>query len=171
MLSNDCYFYTATINGFKHLLANNDLKMIVINSLQYLTVNEIVEIFGYVIMPNHIHLLWNNLNTNPNESPAGSLGKFTAHAFKKYLIENQSLLLDEYESAKKDRDYQFWKRDPLAIPMDNEKIFLQKLDYIHANPTVAKWNLVSLPAHYRWSSAKFYETGEDEFGILKHYRS
>jgi putative transposase len=171
MLSNECYFYTDTICDFKHLLKNDDLKMIIINSWQYLTANQIVEIFGYVIMPNHIHVLWSNLNINPKESPAGSFTKFTAHAFKKYLLEHQPLLLDQYESAKKDRGYQFWKRDPLAIPMDNEKIFLQKLDYIHANPIVAKWKLASTSTDYRWSSARFYETGDDEFGILKHYQS
>ena len=26
------------------------------------------------------------------------------------------------------------------------------------------------PEEYRWSSASFYETGIDEFGILKHFR-
>jgi putative transposase len=45
MLSNECYFYTDTIRDFKHLLTNDDLKMIIINTWQYLTANDIVEIF------------------------------------------------------------------------------------------------------------------------------
>ena len=46
-----------------------------------------MEVFGYafVIMPNHIHLIWNMLDLNGKESPAGSFAKFTAHQFQKYL--------------------------------------------------------------------------------------
>ena len=33
-------------------------KLIVINSMEWLVQNKLVEIYGYVIMPNHIHLLW-----------------------------------------------------------------------------------------------------------------
>ena len=78
-------------------------------------------------------------------------------------------LLQQFKSDKKDRSFQFWKRDPLAIPIDSEKIFYQKLDYIHLNPTTEKWQLAKLPEDYRWSSASFYENGIDEFGILKQF--
>ena len=57
------YFYTDTIQGFKNLLEDDIIKMIIIDSLQYLTKNNIVELYGYVIMPNHIHLLWNFFKT------------------------------------------------------------------------------------------------------------
>ena len=49
------YFYTDTIHNFNHLLADDSLKMMVINSWQYLVSKQLVEIYGYVIMPNHIH--------------------------------------------------------------------------------------------------------------------
>ena len=55
---NFCYFYTDTIYQFRHLLANDALKLEVISSLQYLVQKEIVTLYGFVIMPNHIHLLW-----------------------------------------------------------------------------------------------------------------
>ncbi|HRH58855.1 MAG TPA: transposase [Chitinophagales bacterium] len=166
-----CYFYTDTIHGFKNLLEDDKIKMIIINSLKYLTKNNIVELYGYVIMPNHIHLLWNFLKSNGKESPAGSFTKYTAHEFKKYLTETNVKLLHEFKSNKADRLFQFWKRDPLAVPMSTEEIFIQKLDYIHQNPVNEKWKLASLPEDYRWSSARFYQNGIDEFGILTHYIS
>ena len=46
----------------------------------------------------------------------------------------------------------------------------QKLNYIHNNPINYPWNLVQYPEEYKYSSAKFYETGIDEFGLLTHYR-
>jgi REP element-mobilizing transposase RayT len=55
---NFCYFYTDTIYQFRHLLAADALKLEVISSLQYLGQKEIVTLYGFVIMPNHIHLLW-----------------------------------------------------------------------------------------------------------------
>jgi len=134
-----CYFYTDTINQFRHLLADDHCKMIVIKSFQYLVINKLVKIYGYVIMPNHIHLLWNILRLNGKESPAGSFAKFTAHEFKKYLSLTNVLQLQYYQSEKKDREYHFWKRDPLAIQISNENILIEKMDYIHNNPVKEKW--------------------------------
>ena len=50
------------------------------------------------------------------------------------------------------------------------KVVEQKLNYIHLNPLQEQWNLVSKPEDYRWSSARFYETGIDDFGFITHYR-
>ena len=78
--------------------------------------------------------------------------------------------LQLYKSDKNDRQYQFWKRDPLAIPISSEQILLSKLDYIHNNPVKEKWNLCKLQEEYRWSSAAFYLNGHDEFNMLTHYK-
>jgi putative transposase len=164
-----CYFYTDTIHDFKSLLANDDCKQICIDSWKYLTKKQLIKIYGYVIMPNHIHLLWMMNGLNGKESPAGSFAKFTAHRFKELLKEKNPASLLSYQSKKTDRSFQFWKRDPLAISITSKKALLQKLDYIHNNPLQEKWKLASLPESYRWSSAAFYLTGHDEFGILTHF--
>ena len=44
----------------------------------------------------------------------------------------------------------------------------EKLDYMHYNPLQPHWQLCKDPIEYRFSSARFYETGEDEFKILTH---
>jgi len=38
----------------------------------------------------------------------------------------------------------------------------QKLDYIHFNPVSGKWNLTKTYLKYRYSSAVFYEAGENK---------
>ena len=58
--------------------------MIVINSLQWLVQNKLVKIYGYVIMPNHIHLMWEQLNMNGAAFPKNSFEKFTT----KTLVNN-----------------------------------------------------------------------------------
>ena len=164
-----CYFYTDTIHDFKHLLKDDEFKTICINSWKYLVDNELIKIYGFVIMPNHIHLLWNMIKLNGKESPAGSFAKYTAHLFKKLLAKNDVNYLESFCSDKADRKYQFWKRDPLAIQITNEKNLLQKLEYIHNNPVKEKWMLVKTPEEYKWSSANFYASGLDDFGICTHY--
>ena len=44
MESELCYFYTDTIYNFKHLLADDALKMICIDSWKYLTEKELIKI-------------------------------------------------------------------------------------------------------------------------------
>ena len=170
MAYNYPYFYTDTIFDFDHLLKDDNLKMIIINSLKFLVQQKLVEINGYVIMPNHIHLIWTMLKLNGKETPLASFTKFTAHEFRKYLMTKSPQLLTQYRSGKEDRTYQFWKRDPLAIPLTKESTLIQKLDYIHDNPIKEKWNLCSNAEDYEWSSANFYQTGVDKYGILTHFR-
>ncbi len=135
------YFYTDSIFEFKHLLADDNLKMIIIDSWRYLIDLKKIKIYGFVIMPNHIHLIWNILEMNGQESLAGSFAKFTAHKFQKYLSAHFPDKLQKYTSQNADRKYQFWKRDPLAINLSSEKSFLQKLNYLHNNPVAEKWSL------------------------------
>ncbi len=166
----DVYFYTDTVVDFKHLLEDDNIKLIIIQSLSYLVAHNLARVFGYVIMPNHMHLIWTQLALNGKESPAGSFAKYTAHQIKTYLQTNNPPQLLNYLSDKNDRHYQFWKRDPLAIPLSTIKILEQKLEYIHNNPVAEKWAMCKLPEDYRWSSARFYLKGADEFGFLTHYK-
>lgn len=43
---------------------------------------------------------------------------------------------------------------------------MQKLEYIYGNPVKA--SLCKYPEEYYFSSAKFYETGIDDFNMLTH---
>jgi putative transposase len=51
------YFYTATILDWRHLLKEEKFKQIVLNSLIYLVEKEKLIVYGFVIMPNHIHII------------------------------------------------------------------------------------------------------------------
>ncbi len=85
------------------------------------------------------------------------------------LIDTNNNMLNDFFVGAKDRQYQFWKRNALSIDLWTKEVFIQKLNYIHNNPINHPWNLVQLPEDYKYSSAKFYETGIDKFGLLTHY--
>lgn len=51
-------FLTGTIYNWEHLLAKDDFKNIILDSFQWLVNNKKCSINAFVLMPNHIHLLW-----------------------------------------------------------------------------------------------------------------
>ncbi|OAQ39338.1 transposase [Pedobacter psychrophilus] len=168
MLLNEVYFWTATINDWKHLLANDEFKNIIINSLEELVSREKIIVYAFAIMPNHIHIIWKMKALNGKEMPYASFNKFTAHQFQKLLQQNQSDFLNQFKVDELERKYRFWQRDALAILMDSREKVFQKIEYIHNNPVQEKWNLAKESADYKWSSAKFYETEIDDFNFLTH---
>ena len=72
------YFWTATINKWYRLLERDEYKDVIIQSLQYLTDTGKIDVYAFIIMPNHIHLIWRINEPNGKESPQGSLLKYTA---------------------------------------------------------------------------------------------
>ena len=79
----EIFFWTATINKWQRLLWKDDYKNIIVSSLQYLSDAGKVDVFAFVIMPNHIHLIWRVNEMNGKETAQGSFLKYTAHEFKK----------------------------------------------------------------------------------------
>ena len=149
------------------MLAEDETKIIVISSLQNLVNRKLIQVYAYVIMPNHIHIIWKSLNKNGKESTQGSFLKYTAHEFKKY-IESKPSVLDSYKVNKTNKAYEFWQRDALSIELFSKVVMNQKMDYIHNNPLQEKWKLAETPDGYRFSSARFYFTGCDEFNFITH---
>jgi len=159
-------FFTATILEWKHLLKGDDYKDIIIDSLRFLKNEKSIVIYGYVIMPNHIHLIWQIQDGYTLDKIQMRFLKFTAQQMKFKLQKEDPLALEQYRVNAKDRMYQFWERNPLSVDLWTPAMFDQKLDYIHNNPLQEKWHLAEFPEDYRYSSAGFYFTGHDEFGLI-----
>ena len=161
-------FLTATILNWQHLL-NDEFKQIVIDAMRWLVNEKRCRIYGFVIMPNHIHLLWKIEDGFDRARVQGALLSFTAHEFKK-RIGTEDLQLKNHRVNLVDRAFQFWQRDCVVKECWGHEFFEQKLNYIHDNPLQSHWNLADLPENYYWSSASFYENGEGSFDFITHYR-
>ena len=166
---NVAYFYTVAILDWVHLLEPDKFKQIVLNSLIYLVEKKKLKVYGFVFMPNHIHIIWGNLAMNGREMPYASFMKFTGHAFLDELKETDSSFLNRFKVDRNSREHQFWQRNGLPIVMYNRKILEQKLNYIHLNPMQEHWNLVTDPNDYFFSSCSFYEREDKRFSWLTHY--
>ena len=161
-------YFTATNLEWKKLLQPDKYKDIVISSMKFLVKDKRVRIFSFVIMDNHIHLIWQMLPDNDPEAVQRDFLKYTAQRIKKDLEKNHPLVLAQFKVDAKDREYQFWERNALSVELRNHPVFIQKLEYIHWNPVKA--GMCKLPEEYKYSSALFYETGIDNWGFLEHYR-
>ena len=160
-------FVTATILDWKMLLKPVKFKEIIIFSLKFIVNQQKINVNAFVIMNNHIHIIWQIKGSLLQENIQKSFLKFTAEAFKKELNENNTEFLKDFFVNKADRKYQFWQRNSLSIELYSKVVFEQKLQYIHQNPVKA--GLCNFPEEYYYSSAKYYETGIDDFGFLTHY--
>ena len=165
----EVYFWTDTIKDWKRLLKPDKYKEIIISSWQELADRKMISVYGFVIMPNHLHVVWEMKEPNGKEMPHASFNKYTSHMIFKDLKASHPDVLPYFKVDDPERSHRIWQRDPLAVLMDSQKKVEQKITYMHNNPLHERWNLADRPENYRWSSARFYETGVDEFGILTHY--
>ena len=162
----EIYFWTATIHKWLHLLESDLNKQLIIGYLKKLTDDGLITVYAFVMMPNHIHLVWQQNKLNGKETPKSSLLKYTGHEFLKQLKAESKSYLYEVNAANK--KHEIWQRDSLGIEIYSVKVAKQKIDYIHNNPVNGKWQLAKDYLSYHYSSARFYETGIDEFGFLRN---
>ena len=143
------YFWTATINNWYQLLREDALKEIIISSLKHLCVERKIEMYAFVLMPNHLHFIWQLLEMNRKEKPHTSFLKFTAHSFKKHLQITSPGDLKLYAVDATNKEYEFWQRDSLPFELLNKETANQKLDHMparrghsggHNNPNAEHWN-------------------------------
>ena len=55
-------FFTVTCLNWQTLLKEDKHKQIILNSLTFLVKDERIWLYAYVIMPNHMHILWRKQN-------------------------------------------------------------------------------------------------------------
>ncbi len=159
-------FFTATNLEWKKLLKPD--KNIIVSSMKFLVQDKRVKIYSFVIMENHVHLIWQIMPGNNLEEVQRDFLKYTAQQIKKDLTRRHPEVLAHFKVNAKDRDYQFWERNALSIELRTPWVFMQKLEYIHWNPV--QGGICNLPEEYNYSSARFYETGIDNWGFLSHYK-
>jgi REP element-mobilizing transposase RayT len=119
-------------------------------------------------MINHVHLIWQMHPCIHPKAVQRDFLKYTAGKIKADLATHHQQVLEHFLINAKDRKYQFWKRDALSVELRSQEVFVQKLEYIHWNPVRA--GLCTLPEDYKYSSARFYEMGIDNWGFLTNYR-
>jgi putative transposase len=119
-------------------------------------------LFGYVVMPEHVHLL---ISEPERASPSAVLQVLKKKVSRSLRARRNSLpgqLSLSFASAPTERPA-FWQRRFYDFNVWSGKKLKEKLDYIHANPVQRR--LVAHPKDWPWSSWSHYAKGE--LGLIR----
>jgi putative transposase len=124
-----------------------------------------LRVYGYVVMPEHIHLLVSEPErTAPLKPKSGLNGPPTSQLEPAPGLNEPSTLADALKSLKQgvarrligDADH-FWQKRYYDFNVRNHAQFVEKLHYIHWNPV--KKGLCERPEDWPWSSFLHHATG------------
>ncbi len=166
------YFVTLQVVRWIDVFSRESYRKIIVENLIHCQQHKGLEIYGWVIMTNHVHLL-----VRSNKEPlSGILRDFKSFTSKKILEEIQNgqesrkdwmLNLFEFAAVKHKRNsvYQFWSHENHAEYIYSNKFMRQKLEYIHENPVRA--GIVQKAEDYKYSSAGDYTDEEGLIPVLR----
>lgn len=112
---------------------------------------------GYVIMPDHVHMIINPLRPEISTILRKLKGKSAKLILDLLLDSNQLLMLKRLEISANDRRHAVWLTRSADIDLVSGRFFRQKLNYIHLNPVRA--GLCRDPLSWKWSSYRAYLPG------------
>lgn len=162
----DIYFVTFTIYKWMHLFAEMECFDVVYKWFDAMK-DDGHDVLGYVIMPNHVHVLIGYERSKRSINTVVGSGK----RFMAYEIVNRLQHANEEKVLKKlaegvnasDRKrgqlHEVFEGKTDILRCYSYKFVAQKLNYIHSNPMSKKWALVSEASEYVHSSAGFYLKG------------
>ena len=125
----------------EHAVIERRLGLVFLDVLEQVRRRYEIVVVGYVVMPEHFHLLW----TEPERGSGSSAMQALKQAVSR-KIERRT-------------NEPFWQRRFYDFNVWTEAKRIEKLRYMHRNPV--KRGLVSEPEDWAWSSFRHYVTGED----------
>lgn len=164
----DYYYSTFTVNKWISVFHDfTELNHVIIDCLTFITDNKWVEIYAFVIMRDHLHIVWKLNGKKTIEEVGTSFKKFTGRKIVKLLKKiDLNYLEKNFTSPRLDRKFKFWKLDSKHYEMIHEDILIQKIIYIHRNPTKGDYKVCEKPEDYKYSSAKSYKLKSTRFKFL-----
>ena len=154
------HYMTCTIVNWLPVFTRPATVDVLMESFRHLQAQRGLRLYGYVVLENHMHWIASSEDLNRDIKHFKS---YTAKEIVRCLKEWRAFtLLKQFSfykaQSKTDRNYQIWQEGSHPQEIQSWDMLRQKLEYIHNNPV--KRGYVSLPEHWRYSSARNY-AGED----------
>ena len=156
------YFCTFTIVHWVDVFTRQEYRDIVVDSLNYCIEKKGLEVYSWVIMSNHIHLVAKTNSPYQFSDFLRDFKKFTSKAIvesiKTIPESRREWLLNKFDfeatKAGRKEGFKVWKDGNHAIEIDSRIDIWEKINYIHENPLKA--GLVDDVSAYVYSSARDY---------------
>jgi REP-associated tyrosine transposase len=156
------YFITGSLLEWRPLFARHTYAMIVLHSLDWHRKQGRFQLYAYVIMPTHFHVIAKPAENQTISANLQSLGSFTAHTILQQLradnLTAELAFFAQNREPDRSEQHQIWQ------PMQAKNIYTpaflsEKMEYLHNNPVTKKWQLAEHRDAYTYSSACFYDRG------------
>jgi len=165
------YYLTFQVVGWVDIFTRKSYRDIVVDSLKYCQRHKGLNLYGYVIMSNHIHLL----AQSSKGDLVGCIRDFKSYTSKKILEtlhdgsesrrEWMQMVFEYHGKFKSGQRFQVWTHENHAELIYSQKFIKQKLQYIHENPV--RSGIVAKPEDYLYSSARNYADLENLIDIIR----
>ena len=139
------YFLTFTVVGWIDVFTRSRYSDVIMESLSFCQQQKGLQVYAYVIMPSHVHLVARSTDGKLNNI-IRDFKSFTAKKILELISDKQresrrEWLLDQFSQAagqtKQNKVHQFWQKTNHATELSNPVVFDQKVDYVHNNPVAA----------------------------------
>jgi putative transposase len=140
------HFITFTCYHRLPHLADLAVRDLFVQALERTRTLYCMRVYGFVVMPEHVHLLL-------SEPERGTIANVI-----------QSLKISSAKRARQanaggNPEDPFWQKRYYDRNEWNHKEFIEKLKYVHRNPVKRK--LVEKPEDWKWSSYRHYASGDN----------
>ncbi|MDH4221975.1 MAG: transposase [candidate division Zixibacteria bacterium] len=152
------YYITTSVKKFIKIFRERKYIDIILENLNFYRKKYGFKLIGYVIMPNHLHLM-----IYPDQKRVAEISRFIED-FKKFTSKKLRELMEKNKKSgwlklfrlsddkKKNWRYQIWQPGFDDLGVYSPKVVRTKLNYIHNNPVRA--GLAERPEDYLYSSAR-----------------
>ena len=171
------YFVTFATVEWIDVFTRRTYKDILVESLKYCQNHKGLNIHGWIIMTNHLHLIISGSGKYELSDIVRDFKKYTDGRLLKLIQEDfesrKDWMLKVFRDTGKincnNKHFQFWRQDNHPEELISNKFMDQKLNYLHNNPV--EEGIVDSEEHYIYSSARDYlparKAGAGEKGLLK----
>ena len=150
----DLHFITCSCYRRLPLLASANARDIFLKIFSDVRDRYDFALLGYVVMPEHIHLLIGEPNRANPSMVMKVLKQRASRALRRKRRKAVAGQLQLWEDPPAKRYARFWQRRYYDFNVWSVRKRNEKLNYMHFNPV--KRGLVTRPGDWRWSSYRFY---------------
>jgi REP element-mobilizing transposase RayT len=166
----NAWFLTLTVVDWIDIFTRQAYRDIFTDGLNYAVDNKGMELYAWVLMSNHAHLV---ASAQEGYNLSDMMRDMNKHTSKKIVAEVQAIpesraewMLHRFAYAGKYdshiKNYRFWQEGSYPKECYSTPFLRQKVDYVHLNSVRA--GIVAEPEHYLYSSAIDYAGGK---GLVK----
>lgn len=156
------YFCTFQVVGWVDIFTRKEYRDFILDSFRYCRQEKGMELFSYVIMSNHLHVIVRS-KTGTLSDTIRDLKKHTSKQILHFALHNNKesrrdwmKVVFEYHAKfnKRVNTFQLWTHENHAVELTSNDMIDSRMNYIHKNPVRA--GLVEKPEDYLYSSARNY---------------